>query len=278
MPAGAPVAQLLSDRPLACRLERAEALAGARFVEARARIAPGSGACWIEVAGTRAMYDGAHSPITQTFGLGLFEMPTAADMEALEAFFNDRGAPVSHEVSPLAGKALLPILSERGYHQVELTSVMFLSLAGVVRVETALDQTLRVRIVGEDDRDLFARTAAEGWREHTEFAGQIASLCRILAHAKNTTAFLVECDSHAIATGSLAIHDGVALLAGASTVPEWRRRGAQRMLLERRLAYAARAGCDIAMFGAEPGSGSQRNAERQGFRIAYTRIKWRLGA
>jgi len=28
--------------------------------------------------------------------------------------------------------------------------------------------------------------------------------------------------------------------------------------------------------GALPGSPSQRNAERQGFRIAYTRNKWRL--
>jgi len=26
---------------------------------------------------------------------------------------------------------------------------------------------------------------------------------------------------------------------------------------------------------AEAGSNSQRNAERQGFRVAYTRIKWR---
>ena len=28
--------------------------------------------------------------------------------------------------------------------------------------------------------------------------------------------------------------------------------------------------------GALPGSASQRNAERNGFRIAYTRIKWAL--
>jgi hypothetical protein len=28
--------------------------------------------------------------------------------------------------------------------------------------------------------------------------------------------------------------------------------------------------------GALPGSGSQRNAERNGFRIAYTRTKWQL--
>ena len=57
-------------------------------------------------------------------------------------------------------------------------------------------------------------------------------------------------------------------------MPEWRNRGAQRALLEHRLGRAAEAGCDLAMMGAAPGSASQRNAERQGFRIAYTRIKW----
>jgi beta-glucosidase-like glycosyl hydrolase len=70
------------------------------------------------------------------------------------------------------------------------------------------------------------------------------------------------------------VHDGVALLAGASTIPEWRHRGAQNALLAKRLVYAAHAGCDLAMMCAEPGGASQRNAERQGFRIAYTRVKW----
>jgi hypothetical protein len=30
------------------------------------------------------------------------------------------------------------------------------------------------------------------------------------------------------------------------------------------------------MMCAQPGSQSQRNAEKHGFRIAYTRIKWQL--
>ena len=74
----------------------------------------------------------------------------------------------------------------------------------------------------------------------------------------------------------MLIHDGVALLAGASTIPEGRQQGAQLALLESRLRHAAEKGCDIAMMCAAPGSASQRNAERQGFRIAYTRIKWSL--
>ncbi len=75
---------------------------------------------------------------------------------------------------------------------------------------------------------------------------------------------------------ALLIHESVALLAGASTIPEGRKQGAQLALLESRLRYAAEQGCDIAMMCALPGSASQRNAERQGFRIAYTRIKWNL--
>ncbi|HZV59826.1 MAG TPA: GNAT family N-acetyltransferase, partial [Candidatus Eremiobacteraceae bacterium] len=99
---------------------------------------------------------------------------------------------------------------------------------------------------------------------------------RIVAAAKGNILFLAELDGQVIGTGGLSIHDGVALFAGASTVPAWRRRGVQRALLEARFQYARAAGCDLAMMGAEPGSSSQRNAERQGFRIAYTRTKWTL--
>jgi hypothetical protein len=74
----------------------------------------------------------------------------------------------------------------------------------------------------------------------------------------------------------MSICEGVALLAGASTVPEARKQGAQLALLDSRLSYAAENGCDLAMMCTLPGTASQRNAERQGFRIAYTRIKWQL--
>lgn len=78
------------------------------------------------------------------------------------------------------------------------------------------------------------------------------------------------------AAGVLGMHDNVALFAGASTIPELRRRGLQAALLEERMRYAFDHGCDLAMMVAVPGSDSQRNAERNGFRIAYTRTKWQL--
>jgi hypothetical protein len=123
---------------------------------------------------------------------------------------------------------------------------------------------------------LWAQTAAKGWSESTEFADMILELSNITAKRTGGLSFLAELDGRPIATGAMFIHDGVALLAGASTIPEGRRQGAQLALLEGRLRYSAEQGCDIAMMCALPGSASQRNAERQGFRIAYTRIKWSL--
>jgi GNAT superfamily N-acetyltransferase len=267
---------VLSDLSLARRLERAEATANARFVEAHARLVPGSGAQWIEVAGAYAMFDGVSSPCTQTFGLGLFQMPTAADMDKIEAFFQDRQALVLHEVSPLAAPALLPLLNSRGYHPIELSNAMYLPLSERIAPAAHESEGMQVHLAAAHEHDLWARTSAEGWREFTEVADLMSELARVIATAEGCSPFLVELQGHPIATGALTIHDRVALFAGASTIPEWRRRGAQQALLESRFQHATQVGCDLAMIVTAPGSASQRNAERQGFRIAYTRTKWGL--
>lgn len=265
---------IFSDLSLARRLERAEGRANAEFAEARAVVEPEVGACWTEVAGCYALFDGPESFITQTFGLGLFETPTAADFERLEAFFKERGAPVYHEVSPLADPATFMLLNERGYEPFEFTSVMFRPLRNgpAARRETEV----RVRVVNPDEHELWAQTAARGWSEFEGVGDFMLGLSRVSAARANGLSFLAELDGRPVAAGALTLSEGVALLAGASTVPEERRRGAQLALLDARLAYAAEHGSDIAMMGAAPGSASQRNAERQGFRIAYTRMKWRL--
>jgi GNAT superfamily N-acetyltransferase len=259
-----------ADLTLSRRLERAEGTSSRRCVDARARVSPERGATWIEIAGAYAMFDGPQSPVTQTFGLGLFQTPAADDFAALEAFFVERGAPVYHEVSPLADPEALALLNARGYQPVELTSVMYRVL-GDLQERRAADVT--VRRAGPEDNEACARAMAEGWRQ-AGYADFIYDMGRVYAASEGMDLFLAEIDGRAIATGVLSIHEGVAHLAGAATVPDGRRRGAQNALLDARLQFAAGRGCDLALIGAAPGSGSQRNAERNGFRIAYTRIKW----
>ena len=76
------------------------------------------------MAGAYAMFDTPASPVTQTFGLGLFDKVAGPELDRIEAFFRERGAPVDHEVSPIADPELLPLLTGRGYRPIELTSVM----------------------------------------------------------------------------------------------------------------------------------------------------------
>lgn len=255
-------------------MERAEATASAKFVEARARVAPQSNAEWVEVAGAYAMFDGKESPISQTFGLGLFAEPSRQDLDQIEAFFHHREAQVCHEVSPLAGVEVAAMLVARGYRPIEFTSVMHRPVAAGPQMEAG---RLTTRVVRSGEESLWSRLSVDGWSDNPELQEFLLDLGIVVAAAEGSVAFLAELDADPVATGALRCDGGVALFAGASTIPSARNQGAQRALLEARMRYAVEAGCDLAMMCAAPGSSSQRNAERQGFRIAYTRTKWCLG-
>lgn len=263
------------DKALSQKLERAEALSNADFVETRARLMPESGAEWIEVGGTYAMFDGVESPCTQTFGFGLFSEPTSKKLDEIEAFFRRHDAPVFHEVSPLADTAVLGLLSGRGYVPIELTSVMFRELGGAS--EERPTSQITTRVISPDEVDTWARTSANGWAtEHEGLAEFMLGFGRISAQCNGSFPYLAELDGEPVATGMLFIHDDVAMLAGASTVPAGRNKGAQNALLNARLTFALQKGCTLAAMGASPGSQSQKNAQKNGFQIAYTRIKWHL--
>jgi len=264
-----------ADIDLARRLERTEALGSVQFVEARKRAFPDRGATWIEVAGTHAMFDGLGSPITQTFGLGVFQAITAEELNEIEEFFRSQGADVFHEVCPLADASVFEMIRERDYKPVEFSNVLYRPDTPDLRLDVTRNNRIKVRVTGKNEINLWTETSFEGWSEFPEYADFFRDLAQVWAHSKGPS-FIAELEGKPIATGALTIHGDVALLAGASTIPDARRQGAQLALLEDRLRYAANNGCTVAMMVALPGSGSQRNAERHGFRVAYTRTKWHL--
>lgn len=268
---------IYSDKKLSQKLERTEARSNADFVATRAQIEPESGAEWIEVGGAYAMFDGVESPLTQTFGLGMFEDATEEHLDRLEAFFKDRGAAVYHEVSPVADASILALLSTRGYRPIELTSVMYQELDKCDDLIPQRNPSIIARPIKDGEADVWAQTAAVGWA--TEFPGLdefMLGIGKISTRAKGSRPFIAELDGRPIAAGGFQMYDDVCILAGASTIPEARRQGAQNALLAARLRYALDHGCSLAIMGALPGSQSQKNAQKNGFNIAYTRIKWQL--
>jgi GNAT superfamily N-acetyltransferase len=263
-----------ADLDLSRRLERAEGRSCLEFAEARGRLNPLSGATWMECAGAYAVFDGVNSPVTQSFGLGLFEPLTPAVLDRIEAFFLDRGAIALHEVSPLAGIPTLDLLCTRGYRPIELSSVL---QRPVERPATTHPDGVTVRVAGAEEAAVWVQINSRGWAhddpELMEFLGEFGPVAFAREHTVN---FIAELDGQPGAAGGLGLHDGVALFAGAATIPGMRRRGLQAALLEARMRYALEHGYELAMMVTEAGSQSQRNAERQGFHIAYTRTKWQL--
>jgi GNAT superfamily N-acetyltransferase len=265
---------IFSDLALARRLEGTEAGASRAFAAARRQLQPHSEPEVLETGGVTAVFDQVGSPVTQAFGLGLWSPATRGLMAEIEEFFRSRRSAVDFEVSPLAGVETFQLLASRGYRPIELTSVMYQALPVAAR---PVDVAVRPMSPGEEE--LWSETALRGWiGDHPEFRDFLLESGRLLAHSAGTRAYFASIGGEPVATGVLRLHEGVALFGGAATVPEARGRGAQQALVAARLRDAAEAGCDLAMMCAAPGSASQRNAERNGFRIAYTRVKWQLAA
>ena len=202
-----PSTQIFSDTSLARRLERTEARSNASFVEARARAFPEIGAEWTDVCGAYAMFDGNESPLTQTFGLGLFDPVSANDLKRIEKFFQERGAPVFHEVSPLADPAIFPLLNERGYQPCEFTTVLYRSIERGATFTELRNDKIQVRLTTPAEVELWAQTSSLGWSEFPELAEFMLRFGKVVAQRTDGLAFIAELAGKPIATGAMSIYD-----------------------------------------------------------------------
>jgi hypothetical protein len=264
------------DLDFARRLERAEGMANVACIEARRAMVPNSQATWTEVAGTLAMFDQPESPLTQTFGLGTSNAISDDDLDHLEQFFGSRGADVHHEVCPLVEPSLQRRLSDRGYHPIEWSNVLRRPLDNGGEWQMPIDPRLRTRKIDVAESEDWASVATLGWSDEPLPAEFMRETFLMLAQRKGSLCFVADWEGTPIATASLFVFDRIALMAGASTIPTARRRGAQRALFAARMKYALDQGCEWAVVVTVPGSTSDRNAQSSGFQNCYTRTKWRL--
>ncbi|WP_406697173.1 GNAT family N-acetyltransferase [Singulisphaera sp. Ch08] len=222
------------------------------------------------VAGGRVIFAGAGSPLTEAKAIGLHGAVTEADVDRMEAAFFGRGEPARVVVCPLADPSFVESLGRRGYRIAGFENFLILPL-GSDDAETPLTPEIEVRPIGSGELELYARVVASNFVGPGEPPDEALEMTVTMLGAAHASAFLACIDGEPVGGGAVLIHRGVALLAGAATLPPYRNRGVQAALHHARLALARRSGCDLAAQGAEPGSTSQRNAERRGFRIAYTR-------
>jgi GNAT superfamily N-acetyltransferase len=249
---------VFADIALARRVEAAEASV--------ARGCARSGAATLEVAGGCAVFAGAGSPLTQAVGLGLNGSVSQADLDSLAAFFRSREAPLRIDVCPLADAGFLEALAARGCRVTEFNNVLAMPLAG-----HEVTPSLRVRLMGPAEEDLWSLTVGRGFFEEARLTPDEMDVGRDIAAMPSVECYLAFDGGEAAAGAALAVRDGLATLFADSAIARFRRRGLHGELIAARLAEASARGCDMAAACTKPGSPSQRNYERAGFRVIYTK-------
>jgi len=229
--------------------------------------APG-GAASFEIAGGCAIFAGVESPLTQAVGLGVNGAVSEAELDELECFFRGRGARVAIEVCPLADAGFLEMLGARGYRISQFDNVLARRLAGAEIVITP-----RVRRATPNETDLWAHTVGRGFFEQNELTTEEMDIGRWVFGMPSVMCYLACADGGTPAGGAaLIVTGGLATLFADGVAPAYRRQRLHRELIEARLNEALAQGCDFAASATAPACASQRNYERLGFQVVYTRV------
>jgi ribosomal protein S18 acetylase RimI-like enzyme len=267
------------DKAFARRLESCEEMPQVLYARAFQKTRPEIGAAEEEICGGHMVFAGLGSPIGRATGVGLDRPFTAADLDRVEAFYRAHGAPSQVDLCSMHEPAVFELFKERGYAIAELNNVLYRKLDGDPTFGEKLDPKVSSLPAGcEVRRSLPEEADAAGAIVESAFfpdgapeafGGLIApfyQMERALAFVATVEGKLAACG-----TGLVIPEHRVFALCGAGTLAEFRGRGLQTALLLARMAAAFQAGCEYAVVVTNGGTTSQRNAERLGFRVAYSK-------
>jgi GNAT superfamily N-acetyltransferase len=260
------------DKAFARRLEAAEEMPQVHYARLYQKVRPEVGAGVEEICGGHMVFAGVGSPIGRAGGLGFDSPVSAADLDRMEEFYRSRGAPSQVDVCPLTDPSLLELLKLRGYTMAELNNVLYRPLSQGEQFPPA-PSDVDLRPAEPHEAELWADVVGRGFREGEPCPPDFLQMFTPLFQMSNALTFFAFLNGElAGGAGGLIVPERKLLaLFGAATLPRFRGHGIQTAFLHRRMVVAVKAGCDLAVTVTLGGSTSQRNAERVGFRVAYSK-------
>jgi ribosomal protein S18 acetylase RimI-like enzyme len=260
------------DKALARRFESVEEVPQVEYARVFQKTRPEIGAAEEEICGGHMVFAGLGSPIGRATGAGLDRPFTAEDLDRVEQFYRAHGAPTQVDLCPMHRPEVFELFKERGYAIAELNNVLYRRLDAGEKFppapagcEVRRSPIEEAHVTGEIVETAFFPDGAP-----EAFRGLITPLYQMkqaLAYAASVEGKLVACGA-----GLVIPEHKVFALCGAGTLAEFRGRGLQTALLQARMAAAVEARCEYAVVVTQGGTTSQRNAERLGFRVAYSKV------
>ena len=265
---------------LAARIDHAEARLSAAVGRGVLAQDPNRDAFVKEIGGGATVYTGPSSPMNKMIGVGFDGVPAPEQLDEVEELFRVRQSPLQAEVSTLADPVFAASLTRRGYVLENFENVLGRSLARV-DLDAPVGSLIDVREMPPGEATHEWMDAAITGFQHPDGQGvqaaplpareQLDQALRPFLHVPSFRRYCAYIEGQLAGVASLRLDDRLGQLCGAATLPAFRRRGVQSLLLRRRLADAVQNGCEIALMTTQPGSKSQENGYRQGFLLLYSR-------
>ncbi|WP_153462795.1 GNAT family N-acetyltransferase [Sediminibacillus terrae] len=197
-------------------------------------------------------------------------------LDQIIEFYEQRGIPVRWELTPAhVSRQLLTPLSEKGYYHSDFHTSLYVSVSSVVTDEKE-DGDVVVRRLKSDEFDIFASIYADSFDMPEALKPAIKANNQVLEIDSNWLFYLATVDEKPAGIAVLYIEEAIAVLAAAATLPEFRRKGIHKAMINKRAIAAKSRNCRLLVGQAGFGSASMRNMERAGMKVAFTKAIWSL--
>ncbi|MFE8699948.1 hypothetical protein ACFYKX_04845 [Cytobacillus sp. FJAT-54145] len=142
------------------------------------------------------------------------------------------------------------------------------------KLEDSIGSKVKVRKILKDELDMFLTTYLKGFGIPESFLDRAKEQRKFWTDVPEFHLYMAMLDDVPVGASVLYIRDEIGYLAGASTLVEYRGIGCQQQQLVKRMNDAADLGCRLLTTQAQFHSTSQRNMQRNGFQIAFTKGIW----
>jgi len=252
-------------------MEAAEEYGALRYAQALQPIHPDWDISCEVFCGGHLVFVQRTSLVGRAHGLGFSGQITPEDIEHVVDFYFRREADAQVDVCPYADPSLFDSLNRAGFQVAEFNQTLARWIVQGERF-TQSSKHFEIRPIEPQGGAKWSAVLAQVF--FGDQASEFLHFFEPWTSHEHTLCLGAFIGGKMVggAAGLIVPEHRMAGFFGAAVLPEFRGRGIQIALLQERLRRTQQAGCDLAVTLTMPGTTSQRNAERAGFRTAYTKV------
>lgn len=168
-------------------------------------------------------------------------------------------------------KSVLQLMHHNGFYQSAFHTTMY---GEPYKVEPYNSKVIHIRELNATEFDTYAEIHCLGTGLSIDGKQFVAANNKVLYDRAGWSFYIGEYKGTPAAVAVMYIHEGIASLTFAATLPQFRNKGLQTSLLKRRINDAYIKQCKLVVGQCGYTSQSHRNMERVGMKIGYTRSTW----